>query len=95
MYLIFSRLEKKLKQKLRSIALLWTQSRRKMLLHTEWDEDKSIEELGTALGPISVLVIWGVKAVSKSSKYDFLLKNKTEAPTLTHTQNKKLKCSLN
>lgn len=66
-----------------------------MLLHTEWDEDKSIEELGTALGPISVLVIWGVKAVSKSSKYDFLLKNKTEAPTLTHTQNKKLKCSLN
>lgn len=59
MYLIFSRLEKKLKQKLRSIALLWRQSRRKMFLHAEWDEDKSAEELGTALGPISVLVIWG------------------------------------
>lgn len=30
-----------------------------MFLHAEWDEDKSVEELGTALGPISVLVIWG------------------------------------
>lgn len=56
MYLIFSRLEKKLKQKLRSIALLWSEEeKQEMFLHTEWDEDKSIEELGTALGPVCLL----------------------------------------
>lgn len=64
-------------------------------LHREWDGEKNTEELGTALGPINMLAVWGVKALSKSSKYDFLLKNKTETPTLTHTQSKKLQCSPN
>jgi len=46
-----------------------------MFFHREWDEDKDKDGLGTALGLINTLVIWGANDPRKSSNHDFLLKN--------------------